>query len=802
MDGETHEIAPLKKAAVELELHKVLEILARYALTPMSATQIKNAKILANPQAISARIHAVSTYRRLLDEGENLPLETYSELDHVFGQLKLAGAVLAPENLVGLAIVARIARQARSFCNERKETFPALWEMVEQIVPVKNFEKSVHQAIDFATYEILDSASPDLRRIRREIEAVQQEARTHLQQILKKASAKDILQEQLITIRDGRLVLMVKDEFRRKINGVVHDQSASGQTLFIEPVQTVEFNNRVRQLQAEERAEIERILADLSEKARQDSNALLLNYRTLIDLDALQAKAFFSRDFDCNAPQVNSGGRIVLYSARHPLLLEKFQDREEVIPLQLEIGESFNILIITGPNAGGKTVAMKSVGLLVLMARMGLHIPASADSEIGMMGTVFVDIGDQQSIENDLSTFSSHTAKLREMVERARENDLILIDEMGSGTDPEEGTALALAVLQDFLKKDVRCIATTHHGALKAFAHETEGVENGSMIFDNETLQPTYRFRPGMPGSSYAFEIAARMGLRKEVIAQARKFVGSEKGKVEKLIADLSEKIQQQEQLIRDLKLEETRLSGLAKLYKDRAEALSENERKLKKQAVAESEAIIAQANAAVEEAIRTIREEQASKEAIRVAKQKIAEQQKLLSEQHKKFEAPLAAEKTPDSVALTPNEIAPGLKMLWKKQNSQATVLEKPDSNGRVYIQAGSLRLRVAKDELEPIAQEERKNTGRISVFKPENVSQEIDLRGKRAEEAIAEVDTYLSDAILYGWDRVRIIHGKGTGALRKAITDYLKTHPNVAATTVAAIGQGDFGVTEVELK
>ncbi|MFQ5629648.1 MAG: Smr/MutS family protein, partial [bacterium] len=450
----------------------------------------------------------------------------------------------------------------------------------------------------------------------------------------------------------------------------------------------------------------------------------------------------------------------------------------------------------------GKTVAMKTTGLMVLMARMGLHIPASADSEIGVMGNVFVDIGDQQSIENDLSTFSSHTAKLREMIEKAVENDLILIDEMGSGTDPEEGTALALAVLQNFLKNGARCIATTHHGALKAFAHETEGVENGSMIFDKETLQPTYRFRPGIPGSSYAFEIAARMGLQKDVIADARKMVGNEKSKVENLISDLGNKIQQQEQMIQELKLEETRLTGLAKLYKERADALAANERKLKQQAVEESEAIIARANATIEEAIRTIREGRASKEAIRAAKQKIEAEKLALEQQKRKLSVKPQVKESPDSQPAAKTEIVPGAQLLWKKQNSRALVLDKPDADNRVHIQVGSLRLRVSADELALIAQDQRQNTGRISVFKPDDVSQEIDLRGMRAEEAIATVDSYLSDALLYGWDRVRIIHGKGTGALRKAVTDFLNTHPNVALSTIAAIGQGDFGVTEVELK
>ena len=805
MAGEHRQITPLAKAAAELELPKVLELVARYALTPMAAADIKNTTIAVNPQQIDARLQTVAAYRRLLDDGESLPVETFSELETIFSQLKLAGSVLLPQNLAALAVMTRIARNVQKQCSEHKETYPLLWQQCSHIVPQRGFEKSIEQAIDFASHEILDSASPALRRIRREIDSVQQKARTHLQHILKKASEKSMLQEQLITMRDGRLVLMVKDEFRSKINGVVHDQSASGQTLFIEPVQTVEYNNRVRQLQAEERHEIDRILAELSEQAREVRQPMLINYHALVALDALQAKAHFARDFDCNPPSVNDRGGLVLYAARHPLLLEKFRNSENgqrVVPLQIELGKRFNVLIITGPNAGGKTVAMKTVGLLVLMARMGLHIPASADSEIGIMGNLFVDIGDQQSIENDLSTFSSHTANLRQMVELAQQNDLILIDEMGSGTDPDEGSALAVAVLSHFLQKNVRCIATTHHGALKAFAHETAGVENGSMIFDNDTLQPTYRFRPGVPGSSYAFDIAARMGLSKSIIAAARQLVGSEKGKVEHLIADLGDKIQQQEKLIQDLKLEETRLTGLAKLYKDRADELAENERKLKKQAIEQSEAIIAQANATIEQTIRSIREQQASREAIREAKQQIEAQKQNLAQERKKLERKPKVPKSAAGKTVEANDIQPGMSLRWSKQNSQVTVLERPDDSGRVHIQVGSLRLRVPVTELQTSEAPARQNIGRISIVKPENISQQIDLRGMRAEDAIAAVDSYLSDALLYGWERVRILHGKGTGALRKAITDHLRSHPNVAAFDIAAMGQGDYGVTEVELK
>lgn len=799
MDGESHQIAILRRAAIELEVPKILSLIAQNALTPMAARRIESLDFFCDPETISQNLQEVDCLRRLLDDGESLPVEPFPDLEGVFSALKVTGASLAARDLASLSRLARMARTIRSTLAPLRETYTHTWHLVQQLIPLKELEAKIDSAIDPGTFEILDSASPTLRKLRHKIDSTQQQVRKTLQQILEKAATKTMLQEQLITLREGRLVLMVKDAFRRQINGIVHDESASGQTVFIEPVQTVALNNRVRQLQAAEREEIERILAQLSGEARTQYEHLRTNYEILIELDARQARAIYARTYACNSPQVNRSGHLVLYAARHPLLLHKLHDAAQAIPLDLQLNSQNRILIITGPNAGGKTVAMKTAGLAVLLTRLGLPIPASPDSEIGVMGTVFVDIGDQQSIESDLSTFSSHVARLKEMVEFATANDLVLIDEMGTGTDPEEGTALAVAVLRRFLERGVRCIATTHHGALKAFAHETEGIENGSMVFDSETLQPTYRFRPGVPGSSYAFEIAARMGLDAELIAAARKQVGSEKAQLEKLIGDLETKIQEHEQRIQHLKLEETRLAGLARLYRERAEHLAANERRYKQQAIEEAETILARANAAVEQAIRLIREQNASREAIRQAKTRVEEEKQALAAARQKLQnRPDAGLESPK---LDPAALQAGKQVRWKTQSSPATVLEAPDPGGRVAIQVGSLRLRVPVSELEALPEAPRRQAGRVTVEKPGHVAREIDVRGMRAEEAIAAVDSYLSDAILYGWEQVRIIHGKGSGALRKAINEFLAGHPQVAGTAFAEIGKGDLGVTEVLL-
>ncbi len=791
----------LTNSAQTLELDKVLAVIAGHALTPMAAEAIQALPVLREPDAINSQLRKTTDCRALLDRGERLPLEHFENCEPLLAFLKIEGRTLNAEQLVALARVARLARIVRRFCAEKRERLGPLWEIGRELAALKSFEQAIEKAIDFQTGEILDGASPELRRIRKSIETTRQKVRGSLQQTLKKAASKDMLQEQLVTMREGRLVIMVKGEFRRKINGIVHDQSATGQTAFVEPIETVELNNKVRTLEAEERAEIERILRNLSEQAREVRAELGQNYRILVELDMIQAQASWSQKYTCNAPIINDSGRVTLYAARHPLLLHKFDDQKKVVPLELQLGKDFSALIITGPNAGGKTVAMKTVGLAVLLARLGLHVPASADSEIGLMGNVFVDIGDQQSIENDLSTFTSHLQRLQSMVAESAAHDLVLIDEMGSGTDPEEGVALSIAMLNLLTQRKVRCIVTTHHGALKAYAHETQGAANGSMIFNTDSLEPTYRFQPNIPGSSYAFEIAARVGLNERLIAEARNLVGSEKGRVEALIADLQAKLHDQQALIDKLQSEELRLTGMMKLYRDRAEKLAENERKLKRQAIQDSEAIVAKANAAIEEAIREIREKQASKEAIKAAKRKVSEQKESLDRQRKKIVQPKPKKLLVDHAH--PLILEPGAEAVWKKQNMRAQILEKPNG-GKVHIQVGNMRLRVPVEELKGASKKTKRTNGAVNVSTSDKVLSHVDLRGKRVEEALIAVEQYLSDAMLSGWENVRLIHGRGTGALRKAILEMLKKHPDVEQYKLAdtETGQGDAGVTEVKLK
>jgi DNA mismatch repair protein MutS2 len=801
-------------AAELLELDKILEHIADFAISPIASEQIRALRPLGDVTGIQSQLDEATEMRFILDGDEYFPLDYLPDLRLALQQLRIAGRALEPQQLIEVARFFGCGRRVRAYLMARREKYPLLASLAQTLTALQDVESAIENAIHFTDGAVKDSASPVLTRLRKEIRRAIADTREQLQKMLKNLAARDMLQEEVITLRDGRLALMLKDEFRHRVPGIVHDESASGRTAFVEPMESVEMNNRIRQLQSAEREEIERILLALSDRLRMHLPALQANFSGLVHFDIVHSKARFSQRLECAAPKLQSQGTLRLIGARHPLLLlsnshrlahatkndkQKENERADVVPLDLELGHETLTLILTGPNAGGKTVALKTVGLLSLMTSCGLHIPAQPDSQIPIFRHIFADIGDRQSIEEDLSTFTSRMARAVEILRQANEGDLVLIDEIGSGTDPEAGAALAMAIMQALTRRRCLTVVTTHHGALKSFAHSTPGVVNGSMTFDNETLRPTYRFHPNLPGASYAFEIAERMGLPLEVIEQARQSVGKEKGNIENLLAELEVSSAEQRRMAEKLKIEETRFSALAKLYEERINAQKAQERELKKKAIAESEEILQRANATIEKAIREIREQTASTKAIRNAKTEI----QTLREELWQTQRQLAEEKpvTLNSV----QEIGPGVSVKWLKQNAVATVLEPPDASQRVLLQVGSLRARVPLTELQlhaapsPAVPESLTKTDRIDT--PAELP-EIDLRGLRLEAALQAVDKFLDEALLAGWKEVRIIHGKGTGALRQGIGNFLKQHPQTKKFRYAAFGEGDIGVTVVELK
>ncbi|MEK7728213.1 MAG: endonuclease MutS2, partial [candidate division KSB1 bacterium] len=762
----------MTSALAALEFHKVLQHVAGFTLSPPGEEVVLQLRPLQHRATIQTFLDETTEMRGLLDAGEALPLSALPDLRATLKHLQISGRALSARELIELATFLGVARRTRSFIATRREQCSCLAEIIQSMTNLQAEEHAVESAISFVDGSVKDSASPTLARLRKEITRATAEARDTLNSIAKKLASRDMLQENMVTLREGRLVLMLKDEYRHRVDGLIHDESASGKTLFLEPMESVALNNRIRQLQSAEREEIERILLMLSERFHAVLPALHENHKRMTQLDVIHAKARAAQMFNAHAPQVLTSARFNLIGARHPLLLLRNAGNaapQKVIPLDMQLGtnderaEIFT-LIISGPNAGGKTVALKTLGLLALMTLSGLHIPAEPDSEIPLIENFFVDIGDRQSIEDDLSTFTSHMSRLVEILRQARATDLVLIDEIGAGTDPEAGAALAVTILRELNARGCLSIVTTHHGALKSFAQNERGVCNGSMDFDQASLKPTYRFRPGLPGASYAFEIAARLGLEEDLIAQAREMVGSDKSKIESLLADLQTQLSEQQQRAAALRAEEEKLREARQRYQEKWAQFKANEQKLKKEAVAAAEQLLQNANAALEKAIREVREQSASREAIRGAKESLQTLRAQVEVEQKQVNVALAEEE----VVAPLQSLQPGVQVQWLKQNAFATVLDRPDASGKVLIGIGSIRARVACEELRATAQPAPRTVAALPKAQPAGAQRtsEIDLRGMRLDEALTEVDKYLDDVLLAGWSEVRIIHGKGTGA------------------------------------
>ncbi len=782
-----------------LEFDKILAHLKQFCLSDLARERLDAIGFLVEKNQIATALQEVSEQRALLEQDPPFPLQQLYDIRDYLEVAAVAGNHLGCAALVEIAHNLNCSRLVRLYLEKRREAYPHLWAHAQPIMNFKTLEQEIAAKIDFQTLEVKDSASPKLNQIRREIARSEQEIRRVLDHLFKLYAQKGYLQEELVTLKDGRLVLPVKWEDKGKVKGLVHDHSASGSTFFIEPFEAVEINNEIRRLRGEEALEIERILRELTAALRENLDGISQNFKVLAHFDFLQAKARFSKLLNCGSPALNEKNVIHLAQASHPLLLLR-KPGAQVVPLDLRMDEGVKTLVITGPNAGGKTVALKTAGLLALMTQSGLPIPANADSTLPIFKKMFVDIGDFQSIEQDLSTFSSHLNRIRTILENADAESLVLIDEIGVGTDPDEGSALAVAVLEELTRRGAKAIVTTHHGALKEFAFNTPGVENGSMEFEMETLRPTYRFRMGAPGSSYALEIAQRLGLPHQLLARSRELIGSEKGNLERLILDLERKVQESEKLSQKLDLEKIRLEGLSNLYKERHDAIKKEEKTLKEKALRESEQILRQANAAVEKAIKEIRERQAEHAAITDAKQLIEEAKANVAA----VIQILDGEQPPvESAGLS--HLQAGDEVFWHKQKTYGQVVEDYDGSGKVLIQVNNLKFRVPIDELSEskVSPQAAKSTTPVAVqtAAKSDVLPEINLLGCTLDEAISKTDKFLDDALLAGWNQVRIIHGKSTGVLRKGLAEFLDKHPRVKSKKMGAWNEGDFGVTVVEL-
>ncbi|HHM23519.1 MAG TPA: endonuclease MutS2 [Bacteroidetes bacterium] len=782
----------LKQLYSSLEFDRILEIVSGYAACRLGKQRVLALEPIADRDRLSLRLREVAEMTAAVRYDDAFPIHGYRDVRSSLKKASHEGSMLPIEELIEISQTLEVSGAVHRYLGSRAKKYPALHRYFHTIHSFASVVREIARVIDFSSNEVKDNASPELRSLRRQLRQEQERVRTRLAQLVEQY--KDFLQEPIITIRDGRMVIPVREDSKGRVPGFIHDRSSSGATLLIEPMPVFELNNRIRELQIEERREVERLLRQLTELVRERVQDIQESLQTLAELDALHAIGRFAAEWDAAVPRL-SDRVLQLIQGYHPLLVIKHGGRERVVPLDVTLGEDFTLLVITGPNAGGKTVALKNIGLSALMVQCGLPILASEESRIPVFDRIFVDIGDQQSVEQDLSTFSAHVARLAEILNSATKNSLVLIDEIGTGTDPAEGAALAMAFLERIREIGALTVVTTHQGALKAFAHRLKGAENASMAFDEESLQPTYRFRVGIPGSSYAFEIATRLGLPQRILRRARELVGSAHHRLEEFILELEQKLNRYQRLLADAEIKKSELEALTKLYRERYQALQKEEKRLKRKAAEESKAILERANAVIEEAVREIRARQAQKDSIKEARARVEAVRNEVEEQLEEFrEEDLATGELPKKGDLA----------FWAEMNVTGEVVTDPDEKGQVWLEVGDLKLQIPLEKLRKAASGAKRPKAAPAkhVETPRDLRTEIDLRGLTMDEARPVLEKYLDQAYLAGLDQVRIIHGKGTGALRKKVQEYLRSHPKVAEFHFAPWNEGDTGVTIVKFR
>lgn len=787
----------LKRASKTLEFDKVLVELKKLASASITSEYIDQVEISTQYEVVKNRLNETHEALKLIIVKGEPQLFGIVDIISIIKRTEIGGALTAGA-LLQVSDFLRVSRGLKtylkkdSFNSDEEVKLEYIDKLINDLYTDKSLEDEINSKI-ISEEEIADDASRELLRIRRGIVAKKDSIKTRLNGIL--SSHADFLQDALVTLRDGRYVVPVKIENKSRVKGLVHDISGSGQTAYIEPMAVVEANNDLKELYIKENLEIEKILKELSELVGERSEEIKSNQVKLVELDFIFAKARLGLNYRANMPKLNCGGRINLIKAYHPFL-----DRRLAVPIDINLGIDFTSLIVTGPNTGGKTVSIKTVGLLTLMTQFGLLIPADEASEIAVFEKVFADIGDEQSIEQSLSTFSSHMVNIVYILKNVTPNSLVLFDELGAGTDPTEGAALARSIMDFMLERKIRCISTSHYNQLKIYALTTEGVANASMEFDVDSLSPTYRLLIGVPGKSNAFEISRRLGLPDEIIGEAKKLLSSENIEFEDVLQSIDEdrtKIREyREELERekiDLEKENKRLQSKIKKLEDQKEKILEKSREEAKRLLLNTKENVDIILSEISEARDKISSENSKK---------IQEAQDLLRESIKN-----ARDKSELEITKSANpirEIKVGDKVRTSLGNL-ATVLELPDKKGNVLVQSGIMKMNMPKDSLTRIDVQEdttKNNTRSILKNKATNVKSEIDIRGKNFEDAKDIVDKYLDDAYLSGLKSVRIIHGKGTGVLRQKLREHFRNVKLIKSYKDAEYNEGGDGVTVVTLK
>ena len=792
-----------EKVLHTLEYNKILDQLTEYAFSADAKSRCQKLRPITDRAQIEQLQQQTSDALSRLFKYGSLSFSGVTDIRDSLKRLEIGGALSAIE-LLRVCSLLESAKRAKAFARSQDDSdqpddsLTSLFAGIEPLTPLCD---EIRRCI-LSEDEIADDASSTLHSIRRSMRGMNDKIRAQMNSMINNTTTRSYLQDTVITMRDGRYCLPVKAEAKSLVPGMIHDQSSTGSTLFIEPMAVVNLNNEYKELQLREQEEIEVILAGLSNLTASYATQLLADYELLTELDFIFARAAFAQTYNGVAPLFNDDGRIHIRKGRHPLL-----DPKKVVPIDVRLGEDFRLLIVTGPNTGGKTVSLKTVGLLTLMGQSGLHIPASERSELGFFDEVFADIGDEQSIEQSLSTFSSHMVNIIRILEQVNDRSLVLFDELCAGTDPTEGAALAISILSKLHLYGARIMATTHYSELKVYALSTPGVENACCEFDVATLSPTYRLLIGIPGKSNAFAISEKLGLPTDLIADAKGRISKSEGDFEDLIADLEKSrstIEREQLEINQYKAE---IESLKKKLEQKQERLDSSRDKILREANEQAYSILKEAKDVADETIRNFNKygktgapvSEMEKERTKLrgkmdkAAQKMSEQKKASVPNHN-----------------VPKKLRIGDSVKVISMNLKGTVHSLPNARGDLYVQMGILRslvnindLILLEEETSPTSKKYgRTGAGKIKMSKSASVSTEINLIGKTTDEAIPLLDKYLDDAYLAHLPSVRIVHGKGTGALRNAVQAHLKRLKYVKSFHLGEFGEGDAGVTIAEFK
>ena len=788
-----------QKSLTKLEFPKIIEMLTDHASSPGGASFCRRIKPMTDlNKIITAQEQTAAAFTRIVKKGIPSFSGCYAVSDSL-KRLEIGSALSAPELLrIGklLQTTARIKSYGRH--ENADDQADCLDVYFEQLAPLTPLSAKINRCI-LGEDELSDDASSKLKQIRRSINGMNDKIHSTMTGLLN-GSMRTYLQDAIITMRGDRYCLPVKAEYRSQVNGLIHDQSATGSTLFIEPMAVVKLNNDIRELEIEEAKEIEVILSTLSAQADLHRDEIRYDLENMVELDFIFARAALAMEQNANEPIFNTEGKIHLRKARHPLINAK-----KVVPIDLSLGEDFDLLIVTGPNTGGKTVSLKTVGLLTLMGQSGLHIPALDRSSLSVFDEVYADIGDEQSIEQSLSTFSSHMTNVVSFLDKADRNSLVLFDELGAGTDPTEGAALAIAILSTLHERGIRTMATTHYSELKIYALSTPGVENACCEFDVETLSPTYRLLVGVPGKSNAFAISSKLGLPDYIINKAKDEISEQDESFEDVLTTLEQNRITLEREKEELARTRAEVESLKQSLAKNQEQIDARKEKMISNATEEAQRILREAKEYADQTMRDFQKFGKENVSVREMEQK----RTALREKMNKLDKKKAKEVPKRTGNLRPQDLHLGDAVKVLSMNVKGTVSTRPDSKGNLFVQMGIMRTKVHISDLVLIDEAvitgpsiSRTSSGKSKLSKAATISTEINLLGKTVDEAVAELDKYLDDAYLSHLPSVRVVHGKGTGALRKGIHNYLRRQKHVADFHLAEFGEGDAGVTIVTFK